>query len=70
MRETKDQGEMEEKIQRHSFSVVHVRVNSHQRFTIKEKDKSPRVSNSNKTVSALDCENVSVSTKLGNKENQ
>lgn len=43
---------------------------SHQKFIIQEEDKRPSVSSLNKMVNALDCENVNVSMKLGNKKNQ
>lgn len=76
-KETEAEGEMEQVIQRHLLSCVYMgkcthlhKPSSHQRFIIKEEDKSPSVSSSNKMVNALDCENVNVSTKLGNKEYQ
>lgn len=55
-------------VEKQTFTGPH---SSHQRFITKEEDKRSCVSSSNKMVnSALGCETVNVSTKLGNKGNQ
>lgn len=54
----------------HTYTPSIVCTNSHQRFATKEEDKSPVWAPWLMMMNALDCENVNVSTKLGNKEHQ